>query len=82
MVLRSMPPPAWLSEDAPEGDVVISTRVRYARNLKGFRFPHHAPPEELRSVQRLVSEAVKRSKLDFEVLKRVTEAERDYLIGC
>lgn len=82
MVLRSMPPPAWLNEDAPDGDVVMSSRVRYARNLRGFRFPHHARPEELRQIQRKVTEAAKRTSLQFETFKRLTEAERDYLIGC
>lgn len=82
MVLRSMPPPAWLSEDAPDGDVVMSSRVRYARNLRGYRFPHHALSEELRQVQRKVTDAAKSTALKFEVFKRLTEAERDYLIGC
>ena len=82
MVLRSMPPPAWLGEDAPDGDIVISSRVRHARNVAGFRFPHHAPSDELRQVQKLVGEAVRASGISFETFKRLTEAERDFLVGC
>ncbi len=31
--------PAWFSESGPDDDVVISTRVRLARNLTGLAFP-------------------------------------------
>lgn len=75
-----MPPPAWLGKDAPEGDVVISSRVRFARNLEGVSVPHIASDDELAEVRRLVLEAAR--PLEFEVLKHVSEAERDYLVGC
>ena len=29
---------AWISGEGPESDIVISGRVRLARNLNGFRF--------------------------------------------
>ena len=79
MVLRSMPAPAWLGADAPDGDIVVSSRVRYARNIVGHRFPHHASPDDLRAVQSLVKSAS--TGLGLEVLLRVTEAERDFLLG-
>lgn len=82
MVLRSMPPPAWLSVDAPSQDVVLSTRVRFARNVRHFAFPHRLAPEELRNVQRRLHGAATESGLKLNVLKRISEAERDYLIGC
>ena len=34
--------PQWLSGDGPESDVVISTRVRLARNCIDYPFPHRA----------------------------------------
>ena len=79
MVLRSMPSPAWLSTDAPDGDIVVSSRTRYARNLRGFRFPHYASPDELRTINAAVKKAAK--GLNIEVLLHVTEAERDFLLG-
>lgn len=82
MVLRSMPAPGWLTGDAPESDVVISSRVRYARNLAGFTFPHAASPEELRLTQRLIYEAEQSTGLNLEAFKRLTEAEREYMVGC
>ncbi|MBN8691483.1 MAG: hypothetical protein J0L72_11965 [Armatimonadetes bacterium] len=80
MVLRSMPPPAWLSAPGPNSDVAISTRVRLARNLVGHRFPNHAGADELREIGRKVREVAE--KIPLEVIRRITEAEREYLIGC
>lgn len=80
MVLRSMPAPAWLSTDAPESDVVISSRFRAARNLRGHRFPHRAEPPELIEIESKVREASRPSRLNPQ--SRITEAERDYLLGA
>ncbi len=40
----------WLSNDGPELDVVLSSRVRLARNLTGFRFTNAANRDELQQV--------------------------------
>ncbi len=80
MVLRSMPPPAWLAVDAPENDVVISSRCRFARNLRGHRFPNHADQDELREISRLIKEAS--ASLGLESFRRLSEAEREYMVGC
>lgn len=82
MVLRSMPPPAWLQHDSPDSDVVISSRHRIARNLVGHRFTTTADPEELREIAAKVKAAVNASALQLEQMARLTEAERDYLLGC
>jgi len=42
--------PAWASEAGWESDVVISTRARLARNVRGVPFPGRAKPHHLRSV--------------------------------
>lgn len=76
-----MPPPAWLETDAPDGDVVISSRFRAARNLVGYKFPHRASSEELRKIQSLVKAAAEHSPIPFEAMMNLTEAERDYLLG-
>lgn len=38
---------SWYLEDGPESDVVVSTRIRFARNLKGRKFTAIASDEEL-----------------------------------
>lgn len=95
MVLRSMAPPAWLSDDAPNNDVILSSRARVLRNLKGFRFPHCAEPSELEEVLRLITGPTRqdrrktrpgslgdRSPDGLEVMRRISTAERNYLVGC
>lgn len=81
MVLRSMPAPAWLEGDAPDADIVISSRMRCARNLHGHRFPHHAPDTELEMILSKVLEAAKHPRLQLNVQHKLTAAERDYLLG-
>lgn len=80
MVLRSMTSPAWLAPNAPENDVVISSRCRYARNLKGHHFPNHAVASELKIIANEVKEAG--VALGLEPFRRLTEAEREYMVGC
>ncbi len=80
MVLRSMQPPAWLAADAPEGDIVISSRYRLARNLVGFFYPHRAENADLVEVAHRVRSAVDGMALSTQ--SNVTEAERDYLLGA
>lgn len=40
----------WLAVAGRAGDVVVSSRVRMARNLAGFRFPNRAPASERTAV--------------------------------
>lgn len=82
MVLRSMPPPAWLALDAPQSDVVLSSRARYMRNLRGHRFPHSCDRAELGSIMRTVLASAQEAKLGLEVMKVISSAERDHLVGC
>lgn len=79
MVLRSMPTPAWLQTDAPQVDVVISSRCRFARNLRGFRFPNFADPSELLQTQALLEEAGKAQGMATQ--RGLTDAERDFMLG-
>jgi protein arginine kinase len=82
MVLQSMPRPAWLSEDAPHVDVVLSSRTRLMRNLQGHRFPNKAENHELQEIMRKILRAERDASLGFEAHKALTNAERDYLVGC
>ena len=29
----------WYNNTAPDGDIVVSTRIRLARNINGYPFP-------------------------------------------
>ena len=41
---------SWYFENGPESDVVVSTRVRFARNLKNYKFPSIADENEFKKV--------------------------------
>ncbi len=47
----------WYLKEGPENDVVISTRIRLARNLKDVSFPWRLSPVELESVRDRVTSA-------------------------
>lgn len=49
----------WLDASGPNADVVLSTRVRLARNVQGHRFGQRARPEDTRAVLDRVQEATR-----------------------
>ena len=51
-------PSPWLGGEGPHADLVVSTRVRLARNLAGIPFSHRAREEQLRGVLASVASAV------------------------
>lgn len=75
--LASRPLP-WLAETAPPGGIVVCSRLRLARNLADFPFPHRASPTDLRRVcdqVRQVVRAVWREALCFP-LAELSDVER------
>lgn len=55
-------PMAWTSAEGPESGIVLSTRVRLARNLSGFAFPEKASGQELKKIMETALDAVKKTK--------------------
>lgn len=56
----------WLKENALDSDVVISTRVRLARNLAGIPFPHRiAGTQRAEQVKETAKRAFLRDGMDF-----------------
>jgi len=54
-------PSPWLKGEGPHSDMVLSTRIRLARNLTSVPFTHRAREEQLQGVLLSVSGAVQRS---------------------
>lgn len=48
----------WLKERGPWSPIVISSRMRLARNLKDFFFPHHADEKQLAEISSLIRDVV------------------------
>lgn len=49
---------AWMDGDQEHGDIVMSTRIRLARNINGLRFPRAFGEEEALTVDRNISAAL------------------------
>ena len=46
----------WYLQNGKESDVVISTRIRLARNIKDFRFPNKYSKEESKKILEKIEE--------------------------
>lgn len=55
----------WFDEISKDSDVVISTRVRFARNLEPYKFPHMLSSAEKDNVIAKIKESVDLEKYDF-----------------
>ena len=52
----------WLEADGPFADVVLSTRVRLARNLEAHRFGLRADEQERQAILQTARDAAQRTK--------------------
>ncbi len=49
----------WISSPGPDSDIVISSRVRLARNISDIPFPHLLPEQEAKTIVKNVYETLK-----------------------
>ncbi|NLZ71120.1 MAG: ATP--guanido phosphotransferase [Clostridiaceae bacterium] len=49
---------SWYSQHGPDQDIVISTRVRLARNIVGFPFPHLLNEEQSEKLINMINDSV------------------------
>jgi len=74
--------PAWFGNNGPESDLVVSTRVRLARNLAAHKFPPHASTRDKQKIFKDVSSVFKDSMYrDFVVINfgRLPKIEQYFL---
>ncbi|GAB6178940.1 protein arginine kinase [Desulfotomaculum defluvii] len=83
----SSPYSKWLEASGPENDVIISSRVRLARNLSGYPFPHLLGHDNADKIIYAVQSAIGQNAMQEEVgkleLSRMTElspTERQILV--
>lgn len=71
----------WYKKSGAQGDVVISTRVRLARNLSGIPFPSGLSTDRKREVGMRVRDAIKadNQSSDFDYLEMINMEARDAL---
>ena len=76
----------WMRHDGPDSDIVISSRIRIARNLSRHPFPMLATNQQSREVLEQLTEVARSGKLDeagkFDIfiLSELTELEKKVLV--
>ena len=57
----------WYNEISNDSDVVLSTRIRYARNIEKQKFPHVMNSSELENIVRIAENSIDKAK--YQLLK-------------
>ncbi len=74
----------WLKGTGPKSDIVISSRVRLARNINGFRFFNWAKQKEKEDILNTIKDTIEKSKFLkkalFLKMKDLTEIDRQFLV--
>ena len=74
----------WLRGAGPEARIVVSSRLRFARNIRGFSFPGRANPVAKKEVRKLVEKKLESSKLMhgslYVHLDELEELDRQFLV--
>ena len=77
-------PAAWLSGEGSESTVVLSTRVRLARNIAGCRFPESADDDTRKRVINYFDSCLARSKVlgsgDYYKASDIDQLDQNFLI--
>ena len=74
----------WLRGVGPEADIVVSTRIRLARNLASFPFSNRATPHQKAEIEHSLRDRF--AKLDFNPtldylnLGQLTQLDRQFLV--
>ncbi|WP_406677544.1 protein arginine kinase [Moorella sp. ACPs] len=77
----------WMEGSGPQADIVISSRIRLARNLKGMPFPNLMNEAQEAKVIRLVGQAIRApgvfqavGELKLQTLRELSPVERQILV--
>jgi protein arginine kinase len=74
----------WMKGDGPEADIVVSSRVRLARNLDNAAFTHVASDDDLEKVLNMVEGAAKADKrfsnMELIKLDQLSPIDRELLV--
>ncbi|MEK7743686.1 MAG: ATP--guanido phosphotransferase, partial [Elusimicrobiota bacterium] len=74
----------WAVPSGPHHEIVLSSRIRLARNLRGHPFPNRAAPKALAAVLREVFDGAQKTKplakAAHLLLDEVDELDRLFLV--
>ncbi len=69
---------AWYTEPGPENDVVLSTKVRFSRNLANFPFPNAFKGDDASRIQAIVFDSVARTE-NADSFQAISVAALDHM---
>ncbi len=74
----------WLRGTGPMSDVVISSRIRLARNIRNYHFLTKASPDEQKEIYRCLVDAIAETGLDqnsfFVDMEEIDDLDRQVLV--
>lgn len=74
----------WLRGNGPESDVVVSTRIRLARNHAAFPFANRASPHQKAEIEQLIREKVAKLELPGSLsslnVAKLNQLDRQFLV--
>ena len=72
----------WYKDDGFQGDIVLSTRIRLARNIKDIPFPSKMSDEDAKKVIDLTENALNDADIKFNKinLNELSETEKEILV--
>ncbi len=71
---------SWYFENGPESDVVVSTRIRFARNINGYKYTSTASDDELKNILKIFKDGNIVPGLNYIDLKDLDELMRMSLV--
>ncbi len=75
---------SWMKEEGPQGDIVLGTRCRLARNLEGLPFPGAAEREQLKQilsrVQSMLPALAEFGDFDYQEMAIMDSLQREILV--
>lgn len=54
----------WLKGEGPESDIIISSRIRFARNLADFPFTNRASAEQKAEIAEILQERISKLRVN------------------
>lgn len=79
MVLQGRKPPQWLAEGAPDDDVAVSSRHRFARNIRRMHFPNRMTETARANLELAIADLL--TKSGYTHYRMLSKTERDYMVG-
>lgn len=74
----------WLSAEACHDDIILSSRIRLARNIKGYNFLAKVTPEHQAEIEQLLRDAILDVKLAedmvYQTMDELVEQDRSVLV--